>query len=341
MIGAFVVIAIIFDISENIDDFVKSDATLWQIITQYYINYAFYFGNLLSSFIIFLTIIWFTSKLAQKTEIVAILCGGISYRRFLRPYFIASGILVAVSLLLSHYVVPFANQVKYDFELTYLKGALTVEDANMHREIEPGTIAYFYRVTPANNAGSNFSLERWENGMLVWKLLSSGATWHPEEKYWTITNAQIRTLHPNGDESVRYVAKLDTVLNMTIDDFSLRKEIMTTMNYNELNDFIAEQKLSGSGRAVEFEIEQYTRTSNAFAIFVLTLIGVSIASRKQRGGTGVHLMLGIIIGFIYVFIARMMTVASMNVGFPAYVAVWVPNVIFLLVGWFFYLRAQK
>lgn len=341
MIGAFVVVAIIVDFSENVDDFVKSSAGAWQIIVDYYVNFAFYFGNLLSSFIIFLTIIWFTSKLAQKTEIVAILSGGISYNRFLRPYFIAASVLVATSLLLSHYVVPHANKTKYDFEINYLKAALTVDENNMHREIEPGTIAFFYRVMPENQSGSNFSLERWQNGKLVWKLNSTGATFHPQENYWTITNAQIRTIHSDSTESVIYRAKMDTTLNMTIDDFGLRKEVMHTMDFWDLQDFISELKASGSKRAVEFEVEHYTRTANAFAIFVLTLIGVSISSRKQRGGTGVHLMLGIIIGFIYVFIARIMAVSAMTIGFPPYLAVWVPNIVFSFVGLFFYLRAQK
>jgi lipopolysaccharide export system permease protein len=341
MLGACIIITIIFDVSENIDDLVKSNASFWQIVTQYYLSFAFYFGNLLSSFIIFLTIIWFTSKLAQKTEIVAMLSGGVSYLRILRPYFIASGILVLVSLALSHYVVPMANKVKYDFEVNYIKGALTVAESNIHREIEPGTIAYFYRVNPATNSGSNFSVERWQDGKLSWKLLSSGAEYHPESKTWTVSNCLIRKWYADGSESTSFRQKVDTTFNMTMEDFGLRKEIMNAMTYSELNDFIDYQKRTGSGRASEFEVEKYNRTANPFSIFVLTLIGVSIASRKQRGGTGAHLMFGIIVGFIFVFIARMMTVSAIKVGFPAYIAVWVPNIIFTVVGIVLYRRAQK
>jgi len=155
MICAFVIIAVVFDISENVDDFVKSEAPLFKIIFNYYLNFCLYFGNLLSSFIIFLTIIWFTSKLAQKTEIVAILSSGISYRRFIRPYFIAASFLVICSLLLSHFIVPAAVKRQLEFELQYTKSAITVDEKNMHRELEPGTIAFFSQFTPANGKTVN------------------------------------------------------------------------------------------------------------------------------------------------------------------------------------------
>jgi lipopolysaccharide export system permease protein len=184
-------------------------------------------------------------------------------------------------------------------------------------------------------------MERWKDGKLAWKLLSSGAEYHPESKTWTISNCKITRWNIDGTETTNYRQKVDTTFNMTMEDFGLRKEIMNAMTYSELNDFIDYQKLTGSGRASEFEVEKYNRTANPFSIFVLTLIGVSIASRKQRGGTGAHLMFGIIVGFIFVFIARMMTVSAIKVGFPAYLAVWVPNMLFTVVGIVLYSRAQK
>ena len=341
MICAFVIIAVVFDISENVDDFVKSEAPLSKIIFNYYLNFCLYFGNLLSSFIIFLTIIWFTSKLAQKTEIVAILSSGISYRRFIRPYFIAASLLVAASLLLSHYIVPRAKKQQLDFELQYLKGAITVDEKNMHRELEPGTIAFFSQFTPANKGGSHFSIEKWKEGKLTYKLISTGANFDSDKNLWTINGAQIREWKEDGTQTVRYKMRLDTILPMSVDDFGLRAEIVSTMSWNELNEFIESQKLGGSGRVAQFELEKYNRTASAFSIFVLTLIGVTIASRKSRGGTGLHLMLAVIVGFIYIFISRMTAVSAMNLGFPAYLAVWIPNVIFLFVGLFLYKKAQK
>lgn len=341
MIMAFMVIAVIFDISENLDEFLKSQAPWYKIVTDYYLNFCFYFATLLSSFIVFLTIIWFTSKLAQQSEIIAILSGGISYGRFIRPYFIAAGILVGLMLFFTHIVVPRANRVKYNFEVGYMKDPLTVAERNIHREIAPGTIAYFYAFHPETNSGDNFSLENWENGALTKKLISNSAQYNKETRMWTITNAHIRHYRENQEILLERRAKIDTILPMDDQDFGLRAEISSAMSLNELNEFIAEQKLGGSGRVAQFEIEKYNRTAGPFAIFVLTLIGVSIASRKQRGGIGLHLMLAVVIGFIYVFISRMTTVSAMNLGLSASLAVWIPNILFLFVGLFLYKKAQK
>ena len=341
MIGAFVLIAVVFDISENIDELLNARAPWYRIVTEYYVNFCFYFGTLLSSFIVFLTIIWFTSKLAQQSEIIAILSGGVSYGRFIRPYFIASGCLVALLLFFAHVVVPKANRQKYEFEVNYMKDPITVTEKNMHREIEPGTIAYFYAFRPETISGDNFSLEKWKDGRLTYKVIASSAQFLPETRQWRIMNAQIRNFDEQGAESLVMRAQLDTVLPMDEQDFGLRSEITSAMNYSELSDFIKAQRLGGSGRVAEFEVELYSRTASPFSIFVLTLIGVSIASRKQRGGIGAHLMLAVIIGFVFVFISRMTTVSAMNLGFPAWLAVWVPNVIFMGVGLWLYSKAQK
>jgi lipopolysaccharide export system permease protein len=341
MIGAFVLIAVVFDVSENIDDLMKSPAPWHRIITDYYVNFCFYFGTLLSSFIIFLTIIWFTSKLAQQSEVIAMLSGGISYGRFIRPYFIAAGFLVVMLLVLSHMVVPMANRHKYEFEVNYIKDPVHVVDRNMHRELEPGTIAYFYSFHPASISGDNFSLEKWKDGKLTYKLISSSAKYLPESGKWRITNAQIRTFDEQGAKTLELRAEMDTLLPMDEHDFGLRAAVTSAMGYKELTSFIEAQRLGGSGRVAEFEVELYNRTSSPFSIFVLTLIGVSIASRKQRGGTGAHLMLAVVIGFIFVFIARITTVSSMNLGFPTWLAAWVPNILFTGVGLILYSRAQK
>lgn len=341
MIGAFMVIAVVFDISENIDELVKSEAPWHQIVTDYYLNFCFYFGTLLSSFIIFLTIIWFTSKLAQQSEIIAILCGGVSYRRLIRPYFMAAGILVGLMLLLSHVIVPRANRVKYEFEVKYLKGALTVAEQNMHREIEPGVIAYFSRFIPENNSGTDFSLEKWKDGKLTYKLISNGARIDPETQMWTIEKVQIRTFHEDGTETLVVRERLDTMLNISDQVFALRAEIAGAMTWSELNQFIEDQKLGGSGRWQLFDLEKHNRTASPFSIFVLTLIGVSIASRKQRGGIGLHLMFAVIIGFTFVFINRITQVSVITLGFDAAIAAWVPNLLFTFVGIWLYSRAQK
>jgi lipopolysaccharide export system permease protein len=340
MIVAFVIIAVVFDVSENIDDLLKSKATGYEIVVNYYLNFCLYFGTLLSSFIMFLTVIWFTSKMSQRSEIIAMLASGVSYRRILRPYFIAAFFMCGVSLTLGHYVVPYANKKKFEFEVKFLKDQLTIQDINIHREIEPGLIAYFHRYNPKNNGGSQFSLERWENGSLSFKLISASANFNSDTKQWMLNNVQIRK--KNGSrEDVIFRAHLDTTLEVSPQDFGVRSEIVSTMNWNELNNFIAEQKLSGSGNVAKFELEKENRTAGPFGIVILTLIGVSIASRKSRGGIGLHLASAVIIGFIFVFISRITAVSAMNLGVPTMLAAWIPNIAFSLFALILFAKAQK
>ncbi|MBL7941728.1 MAG: LptF/LptG family permease [Flavobacteriales bacterium] len=341
MIIAFVIVAVVFDVSENIDDLLQSNAAAHEIIFDYYLNFCFYFGNLLSSFIVFLSVIWVTSKLAQQSEIIAMLAGGVSYRRIILPYFMAAAALVALSLTLSHLVVPGANRTKLDFELKYLKGDLNVADRNIHREVEPGTLVHFRTVSLEKQSGTQFSLEKWENGRLVMKINGGSAARDSINNLWTITNADVRYFYSDGSERVYHRERLDTALNLSISKFAERSEVVSTMSNAQLNQYLAQEKSGGSGRIAFIEIEKFSRTSNAFGIFVLTLIGVSVSSRKSRGGTGFHLFLALVIGLFFVFISRFATVAATNVGFPTSVAVWVPNMIFLLVGIALFWRAQK
>lgn len=340
MIGAFCIIAVVFDVSENIEDLVNSEAPLNEILIDYYLNFCLFFGNLLSSFIIFLTIILFTSRLAQNTEVVAMLSGGISFARVMRPYFIASTFLVILSLILAHVILPIANRNKVDFEFEYTK-TFRISDQNMYREIAPGSIAYFRQITAEREVGYKFNLDQWEDGKLQSKLTASKAKFLPDEGIWKLTDVRRRTIHDDGLETLEHFSELDTALSMRISDFAERKEIISTMGYTALKEHIEKVKKKGSGDETRIEIELYSRTSNAFAIYVLTLIGVSIAARKVRGGTGVHLFLAVLVGFAYVFCQKLTTVAATNVGMPAWLAVWVPNMLFLILGVVIYVRAPK
>lgn len=341
MIGAFCVIAVVFDLSENIDDLMLNKAPLNEIIFDYYVNFCFHFGNMLSAFIVFLAIILVTSGLAQRSEFIAMLSGGVSFSRLLRPYFIASTFLVLLSLLIAHVILPEANKTKVDFTFSYIHTKFHISDQNMYREISPGEIAYFRTITAERNVGYKFALENWENGELKRKLLAAKASYNEAEDQWSITAAKVRDFLPDGSQRLRHYNQIDTTLTMKISDFGQRDEIISTLNYRELTDYIESERLRGSGNVAFIEIEKYSRTSNAFAIYVLTLIGVSIASRKVRGGTGLHLFLAVLIGLTYVFAMKMTTVAATNIGLPAAAAVWVPNILFAILGVVIYIRAPK
>ena len=341
MIGAFCLITVIFDLSETVDDLVTNQAPLKEVLVDYYLNLCLHFGSMLSAFVVFLTVILVTSNLAQKSEFIAMLSGGVSFRRLMRPYFLAASLLVVISLLIAHVILPEANKTKVDFSFKYIHTKFHISDKNMYREISPGTIAYFRTITAERNVGYKFALENWEGGELKRKIMASKARFDEDSGRWALSAVQIRDFLEGGGERLRTYEQLDTALEMSLSDFGQRAEIVSTLNYAELNDYIEREKIRGSGQVAFIEIEKYSRTSNAFAIYVLTLIGVSIAARKVRGGTGLHLFFAVVIGLTYVFAMKMMTVAATNVGLTAAIAVWVPNILFLILGLIIYYRAPK
>ncbi len=342
MIMAFLVIAVVFDLSEKIDDFIKHDVSFRRIFTQYYFNFVLYLGNLLSPVLVFLTVILVTSSMAQKSELIAILSGGISYFRILRPYFIAASILTLFTLGIAHYLLPNANKERLAFEEGIVSNKFNISEENLHREVAPGEIAYFQSITASKSVGYKFSLEFWDNeGRLRSKLIAAKARYYPEELKWELTNVQIRKIDHLGNESIQTIERMDTVMNFKITDFGQRVEAAMTLGNRELDAFINEQKASGSDKVTYFLIEKYSRTSNAFAIIVLTLIGVSVSSRKTRGGTGLHIALGVLIGFVYIFAMKMAAVSATNAGVSPMLAVWLPNILFSIIAVFLYFRAPK
>ena len=350
MLGAFCVVAVVFDLVENIGRLLSNDAPFWGTV-KYYMAFCFFFGNLLSGFIVFLTIVWFTSRLAQQTEIIAMLTGGMSFRRLLRPYFIAASILVFFSLFLSHYVVPKANKDKLDFEVQWVHVNFHVKDQNLYREVAPGTVAYFRSITYGRKTGYKFQMERWsDDDKLEQRIVASKGTWVPADSLWRLINVGVREFNDDGTESFKFVNRIDTVLPMRIEDFAQRDAVVNTMTTSELNAHIEDVRATGADVS-PLLLTRYSRTATPFAIFVLTLIGVGIASRKQRGGLGVHLFAAVLIGFTFVFTSRLITVYAATASVPAwlpygldgiqFIAAWLPNVLFGLLGMWIYKRSPK
>lgn len=341
MLAMIMSIAVVFDISEKLHKFVRADAPIVKVIFDYYLNFVFYYGNLFSSLLIFLAVLLFTSQMAQRTEIVAILAGGVSFKRILLPYFIGATILFGISLYFTHYQLPIANQTRLDFENTYLRGKFRINDKNLHRQYDAETIAYFESFSTINNIGYKFSIERWsEDGELEYKLMADRARYDSLNGQWKIENYYER-LYSDQGEVLRRGRSKDTTLTLKPSDFGQRLEVASTMGYKELNDFIEEEKRKGSGKTVHYQIEKHQRTSLPFATYILTLIGVSIASRKARGGIGVHLAIGVFIAVTYIFALKVTTVAATNAGMNPLLAVWIPNIFFLIVGIVLYFKAQK
>ena len=340
-LGLIVLIAIVFDISEKIDDFLEREAPIRAIVFDYYLNFIPFFGNLFSPLFIFISVIFFTSRMAGNTEVIAIFASGISYARFLRPYAIAAFILASLSFYLNNWVLPHSNVKRTAFELKYIKNPFVYRHRNVHRQIQPGQYIYFESYNNIDKIGYQFSFEKIENGKLTYKLLSDRIIWDTLKNKWTIENYFIRKIDSTS-EKIETGFHLDTTFVFKPVDFERRVDYaVETMDFQELNKFIAEEKMRGSDELVFYLLEKHKRFSYPFATFILTLIGVSLSSRKVRGGIGVQLGAGIFLSFTYIMFMQVSTTFATNGNAPPMLAVWIPNILFSFVALFLLRKRMK
>ncbi len=333
-------ITIVFDFSEKIDNFIDKEAPFKAVIFDYYINFIPYFANLFSALFTFVSVIYFTSKMAYDTEIIAILSSGISFKRLMFPYFISALIIGIFSFFLSNFVIPPANAKRLDFTETYLKKRFVNKERNIHRQIEPGLFIYMTNFETSSKIGYKFSLEKFEGKQLVSKLTSRSIKWNKEKEKWTIKDYVIRRI--DGDkETLEKGKSIDTLLNFKPDEFSRRTNVVEAMNMMELDDFIDEQIMRGDSNISAYKIEKYRRIANPFSAFILTLIGVSLASRKVRGGMGLHLGIGLALSFSFILFMQISTVFATNGSMNPLLAVWLPNILFSVIGIYLYRVAPK
>jgi lipopolysaccharide export system permease protein len=339
-ISLIIIIVIVFDISEKIEDFVSKKAPLKAIIFDYYFNFIPYFVNLFSSLFTFIAVIFFTSRMAANTEIVAILSNGISFWRMLYPYLVVAVIIAVSSLLLSAYVIPEANKKRIAFEELYYRNKFHNDRWHMHFRMEPGTFAYIERYDIDINYGYKFSLEKISHQQLYYKLLSDGIKWDTVAHKWQIQNYIIRKI--NGDkETIVRGAKLDTIIALKPQDFGRKSSNIETMTSPQLSKYINEEKLKGSPNLEIFEIEKYKRTAMPFATLILTLIGVSLSSRKVRGGIGIHIGLGLLISFSYILFMQISSTFAISGQLSPFISVWIPNILYSLLAWYLLKKAPK
>lgn len=335
-----ILIVVVFDISEKLEDFIVKKAPIRAIIFEYYFNFIPYIINLFSPLFTFIAVIFFTSQMATRTEIVAILSSGVSYRRLLYPYMISATVITLLSLLLNNFVIPHATKKQMVFEDKYIRNEFYNNDKNIHMQISPGNYIYMERFITTEQTGVRFSIEKFAAGNLYYKLVSESIRWDSTTKKWSINNYYIRTI--NGmNEYIRKGGRIDTTLGFTPAEFGRKDNTVGTMNYNELRDYIIAERLKGSDNIEIYEIEKYRRFSFPFATFILTLIGVSLASRKVRGGIGMHIGLGILISFSFIMFMQVSTTFAAGGLVSPLVSVWIPNFIFAFLAWFLLSKAQK
>lgn len=338
----FVLISVVIDISEKIDDFLEKDAPLWIIIKDYYFNFIPYFLNLFSPVFIFIAVIFFTAKMAGNTEIVAILGSGLSFTRFLRPYFIAAGIVVGISLLLNAWIIPICDQQRQAFEEIYVRDprTRTTMSKNVHSQISPGVFVFMETFNYMDSIGYNFSIEKFEGLELKYKLISNRLFWNSDKQHWVMENYYIRTRNAGKEEIIQGYQK-DTILPVKPGEFVLKEIEYSSLNTPDLNKFIKEQKSKGDPNIDVYLVENYRRVAAPFAYFVLTLLAASLSSRKVRGGVGVHLGMGIFISLSYLLVTQFAYTFGMSGQINPLIAVWMPNVLYLFLGLYLAYKAPK
>lgn len=338
-IALIISISIVFDMSENLDDFISKEVPVKAIIFDYYLNFIPYFANLFSALFTFIAVILFTSKLAYNTEVIAILSSGVSYRRLMYPYMVSAFVIALFSYVLGNYVIPPANAKRVEFRNAYINTKGYESTTNIHQQLEPGLFIYMNSYNASNDVGYKFTMEKFEDRKLVSKLSSNYIKWDREKKKWTINDYVIRNID-GYKETIIKGETIDTTLNMLPEDYRVVRDIVETLSLPELNRELKNLKLRGVN-TINYELEKHKRRSGPFSAFILTLIGASLASRKVKGGIGLHLGIGILCAFSYIMFMQVSTVFAISGSVPAYLATWIPNLIFGLLAVYIYRWAAR
>ncbi len=339
-IGLIICITMVFDLSEKIDNFIEHKLSMWTVLSEYYVYFIPYFANLFSPLFIFVAVILFTSRMAYRSEIVAILSAGVSFYRMMVPYLLGSTILAIISLGLNHFIIPKANEQRILFENTYINMPWQFYGRNQHYQIEPGTFIYFDSYSAERMTGYKFALEKFEDGKLKYKLISDHIVYDTTIQKWSVKKYYERTFD-GLNEKVVEKEQLDTVFPFQPKDFSQRLKVIETMDYWQLNEFIATEEMRGSDYVDFFRVEREKRTAMPFAAFILTIIGVSLASRKVRGGIGMHIGLGLLLSFSYILFMQVSQTFAIEGNMNVRLAVWIPNIMYLVLGAVMLYRAPK
>lgn len=336
-------ITVVIDISEKADDFVKSGLSTGQIITQYYFGFIPHIVSLLFPLFVFIAVVFFTSKMAGRSEIVAILASGISFNRFLRAYWIGAFILALMLWLSYRYVTPAANKLRTTFQTKYIDSGPSGNNANQNTlyfrndSTHYGQVSYFDTVS---KRGSGFVLQKIVKNQLLENLRAESLVWDTAKKKWKL-EAVILHRFDSGRESIKQQPEMFINLNFKPTELKKSEYTKDVLKTPELTDLIEKETLRGAEGLNDLKVEKYHRDATPFSLLILTLIGVSLASRKVRGGSGFHLAIGIIIAALFILTDRFSTIFSTKGSFPPALAAWTPNIIFLIVAIFVFVRAPK
>lgn len=340
MILLIISIAVVFDINEKIDKFMTNNATFEGIVFDYYLNFIPYYTNLFSPLFVFLAVIYFTSKMSNNSEIIAILSTGISFRRFLKPYMISAFIIAVFTFIFGGYIIPQANATRIEFEHTFVDPRKKkTGDRDIQFKVGPGTIVYFGNFDLASNTGYNFSMDHFDSLNLNSRLTAQSIKYDSAYN-WTIRNYQIREFD-GLVETITTGSSIDTVLQIVPNDFIIASSDQQMMTSPDLRNYISSQKERGMGNIQPFQIEYHSRIAMVFSAFILTIIGASISARKVKGGMGLNIGIGLALSMAYILFMTVSSTFAIKGGMSPFIAAWIPNIFFSGIAFYLYKRAPN
>ena len=342
-IALIISISIVFDVNENLAKFTEYHAPLSAIVFDYYANFIPYFANLFSALFVFIAVIFFTTKLAGNSEVIAMLSAGISFKRLLRPYMMSCVFLSALSYYLSAYVIPHGTVIRQNFESMYKNKKKNTSAENVQLQVAPGVIAYIQHYDNNMKRGYGFCLDKFQEKKLVSHLTATDVQYDTisDSKYhWTLSNWKLRQLK-GLREHITSGARKDSVIQMEPTVLVYSKGQQETLTSPELKDYISKQIDRGSGNVVQYQVEYYKRIASSFASFILTIIGASLSARKRKGGMGVYLGIGLALSFGYILFQTISATFAINAGFSPMLAAWMPNIVFAIIAFVCYRKAPN
>lgn len=336
-------ISIVFDVNENLAKFTTYHAPLRAIVFDYYMNFVPYFANLFSPLFVFIAVIFFTSKLAGNSEIIAMLACGMSFKRLMRPYIISAALIAALNFYLGAYVIPKGTVVRHDFESLYKNNKKNTTASNIQLMVDKGTVAYISQYDDIRKTGYGFSLYKFEKKKLVSHMTASVIqydTISDSRYHWKARSYKIRELK-GMREKITSGSEIDTLIQMEPMDLIFSKGQQETFTSPELLRYISKQQERGSSNVVQYEVEYHKRIATSFASFILTIIGVSLSSRKRKGGMGMYLGIGLALSFSYILLQTVSSTFAINADTPPMLAAWIPNILYAIIAYFCYRQAPN
>ena len=336
-------IAVVFDFNENVDRFTSNHAP-WNAILTYYLYFIPYYSNLFSALFVFLSVIFFTCKLADNSEIIAMISTGMSFGRLMRPYMISAAIIASVSFYIGSEVIPYSSVKRLQFEDRYEKAKKNPTYAdNVQLQVDTGVIAFLEHFDGNSKTGYRFSLDKFEKKKLVSHLTARTVvydTLSDERYHWKLQGVTVRELRGMREE-ITYNDKLDSIIMMEPQDFLFIRNQQETMTNRELRSYIEKQRIRGSANVKPFEVEYHKRWSSPFAAFILAAIGMSISAKKRKGGMGTALGVGLALSASYILLQTMSGTFSINAGLHPALAAWIPNILYFFIAWYLYKKAPR